>query len=967
MCRFWTRLLLSLALLCGGLGAAVPVHLEPTSRALFGLPAARGKLSDRPRVEILPLLGGRRRRRVITPGIVHSYSFSLKSGEFVRLRFEQESVDVTVDLFGPLNRHLLRVDALNGSHGAEDVPFVAAADGIYEVRVSSQTRGTYSSQLLVCRTATARDRILGASVLAYSRGEEARLSDRPRSEIKMDYEEAVRLSGEVGETLYRADAYFQLGDLHCAEHRWADCRDAYLHSLSLYEDSKNLRQQAVVLNRLGRAAMESDQSSASAFYRRSIKLSRQAGDREAEATAYLSYGLLLVKEGDPKLALENAERSLELNKKRGSILDEVSSLNECGRIYTAMGKIDKALSLHAEARKLLSLRSDSRKMAETLLNIGDAYREGNQLPLAINYYIQALDLYRKQRNLDMEALTLNNLSIAFYHSKKYQEAFGASFRATEIFHNLGRTADESAGWVNVGWVKIAIGDLPQSLKAFETALSLEQRMGPRPTAAAAYFGMAWTERDRNNLIGAERNVRLAIEIIESLRRQANTPIVRTLILGRRINFYEFLVELLMEKHQIQPGHAHDAEAFEASERARARTLLEAFGEGSAAAVLSLAEIQQRVLDNDTILLEYYLGDAKSYLWAVTSESSASFELPGRAQVESLAREVIDLQRRSNGKESLPEAVRKTRQLAQMLIGPVATRLGDKTLLLVLPPSLQGLSFAAFPDLLGPEDDDPVSSWPPPLILRHAIVSAPSASVIAALRANRIARSAPRHFLATVYDPIYDWDDERLQAVAGHPPLFLSDSFKRLRHSQKEADKISSLAGRRRVLKLSGIGASRQRILGGALGDYRYLHFSVHGDASLKEAERAALVLSAIGPSGTPVDPYLRARDIQGLTLSADLVVLSACKSGLGVEYPGEGLVGLPHAFLTAGAAGVIVSLWDVDDLATSNFMPLLYSNLLERGLKPAQALRQAQVEMWRQRRWNAPSYWAGFIGMGEWR
>ncbi len=632
-----------------------------------------------------------------------------------------------------------------------------------------------------------------------------------------------------------------------------------------------------------------------------------------------------------------------------------------------MGKIDKALSFHSEARKLLSLRFDARKMAETLLNIGDSYREGNQLPLSVKYYIKALDSYRKQRNLDMEALTLNNLSIAFYHAKRYQEALGASLKATEIFHDLGRTADESAGWVNVGWVKIALEDLPQSFKAFETALSLEHRIGPRPTAAAAYFGMAWAERHRNNLIGAEKNVRLAIDVIESLRRQANTPIVRILILGQRINFYEFLVELLMEQHQIRPGQAHDTEAFEASERARARTLLEAFGEGSAAAVLSLAEIQQRVLDHDTILLEYYLGDAKSYLWAVTPESSASFELPGRAQIESLAREVIDLQKRSYAQETLPEAVRKTRQLTQMLLGPVAALLGDKTLLLVLPPSLQDLSFAAFPDLLGPEDDGAVSSWPAPLILRHAIVSAPSASVIAALRTNRAARNAPRRFLATVYDPVYDWDDERLQAVAGHPHLFLSDSFKRLHHSQEEADKIISLAGRHRVLKLSGLDASRDKILEGALGDYRYLHFSVHGDASLKEAEHSALVLSAIGSSGAPVDPYLRARDIQGLTLSADLVVLSACRSGLGMEYPGEGLVGLPQAFLTAGAAGVIVSLWDVDDLAAFNFMPLLYSNLLVRGLKPAQALRQAQIEMWRQRRWNAPSYWAGFSGMGEWR
>ena len=300
----------------------------------------------------------------------------------------------------------------------------------------------------------------------------------------------------------------------------------------------------------------------------------------------------------------------------------------------------------------------------------------------------------------MEATTLNNLSIAYYHSRRSSEALEASLQAVKIFHEIGRTAEEATAWVNTGWIQVDLGNVPQSLKSFETSLSLSQGMSLRPTEAAAYFGMAWAERHRNNRIGAEKNVRHAIEIIESLRRQANAPVLRISILGQRINFYEFLVELLMEQHQIQPAMAHDVEAFEVSEKARARTLLEAFGESSAASVLSMAEVQRRVLDNDTILLEYYLGDARSFLWAVTPDSSASFELPGRAQIESLAREVLDLQKRSYGRETLPKAVLKSRELSQMLLGPVAARLGTKTLLFVLPPSLQGLSFAALPDLLG---------------------------------------------------------------------------------------------------------------------------------------------------------------------------------------------------------------------------------------------------------------------------
>ena len=566
----------------------------------------------------------------------------------------------------------------------------------------------------------------------------------------------------------------------------------------------------------------------------------------------------------------------------------------------------------------------------------------------------------------MEAATLNNLSIAFYHARRYQEALGASLKATKIFRELRQTAEESAGWVNVGWVQIALENLPQSVEAFESALSLSQGMNLRPTEAAAYFGRAWAERQRNNRIGAERDVRQAIDIIESLRRQAHTPILRTSIFGRRINFYEFLVDLLMEQHQLRPGMAYDTEAFEASERARARTLLEAFGQSYAAPVLSLAEIQRRVLDSDTILLEYHLGDARSFLWAVTPESSASFELPGRVRIESLVREVIDLQKRSYGRETLPEAVRKTRQLGQMLLGPVAARLGNKTLLFVVPPSLQGLSFAAFPDRLGPENDGAISSWPPPLLLRHALVNAPSASVIAALRAHRAARSGPRSLLAAIYDPVYDRDDKRLQAVAGEPFLLPSGSFKRLRYSREEAEKITKMAGTSRVLKLSGFDANRKAILDGALRHYRYLYFSVHGDRISRTR--------SVPPSCFPRSVHTVRQSI--LSSCARHPKTEPFRGSRGAEclwkrawsgIPGEGIVGLPQAFLSAGASGVIVSLWEVDDRAASNFMPLLYSNLLERGLTPAEALRQAQLEIWRQRRWNAPSYWAGFVGMGEWR
>ena len=113
--------------------------------------------------------------------------------------------------------------------------------------------------------------------------------------------------------------------------------------------------------------------------------------------------------------------------------------------------------------------------------------------------------------------------------------------------------------------------------------------------------------------------------------------------------------------------------------------------------------------------------------------------------------------------------------------------------------------------------------------------------------------------------------------------------------------------------------------------------------------------------------FWRAGEIRNLKLPMDLVVLSACRTALGKEIRGEGLVGLPYAFMEAGAARVAVSLWDVNDRATMVLMTAFYRAMLKEGLTPAAALRRAQVQMAKNARWAEPFFWAGFVLQGEWR
>jgi CHAT domain-containing protein len=169
-----------------------------------------------------------------------------------------------------------------------------------------------------------------------------------------------------------------------------------------------------------------------------------------------------------------------------------------------------------------------------------------------------------------------------------------------------------------------------------------------------------------------------------------------------------------------------------------------------------------------------------------------------------------------------------------------------------------------------------------------------------------------------------------------------------------------------VLLALDFRASRGLALSPELARYRVLHFATHGFLDTDHPELSGLALSLWDDQGQPQDGFLRLQDIYGLRLRADLVVLSGCETALGQRLGGEGLLGLTHGFLHAGTAQVVASLWEVRDRATAELMERFYRALYRDGLRPAAALRRAQVEMWRQRPWRDPYYWAAFTLQGDW-
>jgi CHAT domain-containing protein len=261
------------------------------------------------------------------------------------------------------------------------------------------------------------------------------------------------------------------------------------------------------------------------------------------------------------------------------------------------------------------------------------------------------------------------------------------------------------------------------------------------------------------------------------------------------------------------------------------------------------------------------------------------------------------------------------------------------------------------------------------------VSVPSATTLAVLRREASGRSAPGWRVAVLADPVFDRRDPRVlggSASSGSAPDVVDDALtrsmqetglrrlERLGASRREAQAISTLAGPGESFVALDFLASRAVAMGAEVSGARVVHFASHGLLNGRHPELSGVVLSLVDERGHPKDGFLQARDIYKLRLSADLVVLSACQTALGKDVRGEGLLGLARGFMYAGAPRIVASLWQVPDRATSELMKHFYEGVLKQGLRPAAALRAAQIAIRREKRWASPYYWAAFTLQGDW-
>jgi CHAT domain-containing protein/predicted negative regulator of RcsB-dependent stress response len=861
-----------------------------------------------------------------------------------------------------------------------------------------------------------------AAVALRNAGEILQLLGRS-ADAKQNYEEALSFSRRARDQLEEARIrndlaylYFLTGENDRARR---NCETALTIARALHDRAI----EAEALSVLGETFYATNLGRAEELQQQSLAIWRELGHQRGQAMSLAALGYYYANLGQPAKALNSCQEALALARSAKDLGVEALALIVTGNVKRKFGEKQEALTAYESARVLAERIGDKTSQAIVNGGIGAVSLEMNDLQTALEHFEKAIALFEAngqkwgaaEDKMDLgtiyhakgdEQKALENLNGALALAREWSlrrlesitlRAIGLVYDAQGDTRAALKSFQQSLALLNVqtdqrhaAYTLNCIGKSNESLNQFDRAehyyrrsLELSQRSSDPQSEMLSFYNLAHLARGRGNLDEAGRQIKAAIKIGETLRTNVTNQDLRTSYFATVRDSYDLYIDVLMLQHKREPSAELDREAFAVSEKARARSLLE--GLNPLPQPLNLQQTQQQILTDETTLLEFALTDVRSYAWVITRNSAAAFELSPRNEIEASVKRLYDLitahqlvtgeelgaraEREAKAEAALPAEIAT---LSKLLLGPLAGKLNTRRLLIVPDGALQYIPFQI---LLHPDSHTT-------LISKHEIVNQPSASTLAVLLSEIAARNTARNSIAVLADPVFEDNDPRIKRDApnalDHSSELLAvrralrdagvtaDGLQvpRLIASGREADEITALAPRR-SLKAVGFAANRERVFSPELASYRIVHIATHGIINNERPELSGIVLSLFDQQGKSQNGFLRLRDIYNLKLPADLVVLSACSTALGKDVKGEGLIGLTRGFMHAGAAGVVASLWKVDDEATAELMKHFYTALFKKGLPPAAALRDAQLELAKYPRWQSPYYWAGFVIQGQ--
>ena len=976
----------------------------------------------------------------------HTYQIALKPGQFIHVVVNQKGIDVVLTPIDPNGRRLVEIDRWSDLQGPESVSWIAESSGVYKLEIRAARkeapRGTYQAKIAELREPTPADRIRIAAERAYAEGDALNnqgTEDSQRMSIAK-LEEALQLWNSIGDYLWEATTLLYIGVTYYGLGDDQKALDYYGRALMLWDTSLEQSGKAMTLSDMGRVYDSFGQyQKALDFYDRALSLSRADGETLLEGQIIHNIAMVYGNLGDEDRALRYFRLSLDLSRKALDRQWEAHLRHHIGEIYLSSGRASTALPYLVQALNLSRAVKDRLGEATALDHLGSLFSMSDDRTKALGYYAAALERRRDSGYTLGEAQTLRH--IASVRQSMGDEGTALQFynQSLQISQSIGDRREEASALLDIANLNRQDGNLVEARARLESALGLIEPLRSQVRSEelrASYVSRAMDFYEAyidvlmqlHKAHPSDRLQELALEVNEGARARSLLDIltethaniregVSPALLDEEQSVQRLLAATSERRLRLLSGEHSNGQIVGINQeleslsarlhlaQEKIRSISPSYAALTEPATLSAAKIQE-LTDSGTLLLEYALGQNRSYVWAVSQHAVVSFELPGRSEIEAQVHRLLSLltmRNRTSAAETpqqqrarvaaadhqYPEAASA---LSRMLLAPIGDALQKgQRLALVTDGALQYVPFAALPvPRPGLANRTQTGARYEPLVLNHEIVELPSASVLEVLQAQKRAQPAPRQ-VAMFADPVFSTQDSRLllknsqkrecsqdrRLTANKRPLgdgssFSQNvierrvSFSRLLFSGEEADAVLSLVAPEDRLDARGFLANLENATNPQLGLYRIIHFSTHGVVDSRRPDQSALVLSLFDECGRPRSGFLDLTAIYNLRLNADLVVLSACNTALGKEISGEGLVGVVRGFMYAGAPRVLASLWEVSDASTADLMARFYRAMFKQGLRPAAALRAAQIEMWRQQEWKMPFYWAGFVMQGDW-
>lgn len=916
----------------------------------------------------IQLTAGEKLERDLGGGECHSYRIALQSNQFLRVTVIQQGIDVVLTLYSLRGTELSRIDRPNGSRGPETISLIAPTDGSYQLTISSlekvSARGKYELNVSVPRLARNDDLATIKAEQLISEGEKLRDTPGSLRDSATRFQQAADIWHSLGNPYEEALALYGAG-YSCFSYGDNQLAINYIkRALAMFRQLKDVAGEAMAQNGLGWPFLYlSDLESAGESFGQAYELHRANDNLRGAGISLYGLGWVYALKGDANRALEKFSESLVWRRKVMDRNGEALTLTGIAKMQSRLNKFSEALDSLTLALNVLP-ENKVYAQADILSNLGWIHKARNDNDKALAFFTDALQLRRQAEDAIGEATTRFGMSVVLRNSARFSEAETEIEEALRIIESLRATGSNQQ-------LKISYFASIQDYYEFYITLLIElDRLHPSQGYAAKALHACERARARGLLD-------LLTEARVDMRHGVDPA-----LLERERTHYERLNELAIERGSLPNSKDGVVEATDKTflavrndlETVRAEIRRQNPGYAALMQVepLTAAEIQKQILDDNTLLLEYMMFEQRSFLLAATADEVTSYELPPRADIESVAREYYeaitvrnqpDVPQNDRSRKETAQADAKAEVLAQrlsrILLRPVSDKLKKSRLVILTSGTLQLIPFAALP-----VPSDTTASRV--LIDDHAVIALPSITALSMIRRDVKERTRPPKTVIVLGDPVFDRSDSRLKSATANASS--APQFPRLISSRWEAEKILSLVPRDKGKIVLDFAANRGAATSGEFGEYRFVHFATHALIDLDHPPLSGVVLSMVDENGKPQNGFLGMEDIFNLRLPVDMVVLSGCQTALGRDYAGEGLMSLTRAFMYAGAARVGVSLWQVADRPTSELMVRFYKHMLgPEKLTPPAALRAAQLELRKDPRWQSPYFWAPFVIQGEWR